>query len=137
MMSEIPIKNMTVNELQEFARDLYKDGYSRITIYQLTDGRISERQIRKIYKDAQKKPLLKAWHEENMTAKKDSIRKAVNGRINALKLQGKKVSKEDRKRIEAEFRKQSFKGMYKRNHPNARRYIGKEGTFRDYLEIEA
>ena len=137
MMSEIPIKNMTVNELQEFARDLYKDGYSRITIYQLTDGRISERQIRKIYKDAQKKPLLKAWHEENMTAKKDAIRKAVNGRINALKLQGKKVSKEDRKRIEAEFRKQSFKGMYKRNHPNARRYIGKEGTFRDYLEIEA
>jgi hypothetical protein len=136
-MSEIPIKNMTVNELQEFARDLYKDGYSRITIYQLTDGRISERQIRKIYKDAQKKPLLKAWHEENMTAKKDAIRKAVNGRINALKLQGKKVSKEDRKRIEAEFRKQSFKGMYKRNHPNARRYIGKEGTFRDYLEIEA
>ena len=81
--------------------------------------------------------MLKAWHEENMTAKKDAIRKAVNGRINALKLQGKKVSKEDRKRIEAEFRKQSFKGMYKRNHPNARRYIGKEGTFRDYLEIEA
>ena len=38
MMSEIPIKDMTAGELKEFARDLYKDGYSRITIYQLTDG---------------------------------------------------------------------------------------------------
>lgn len=137
MMSEIPIKDMTAGELKEFARDLYKDGYSRKSIYQLTDGRISERQIRKIYGEAQKKPMLKAWHEENMQARKDAIRKAVNGRINALKLQGRKVSKADRKRIEAEFRKQSFKGMYKRNHPNARRYIGKEGTFRDYLEIDA
>ena len=136
-MSEIPITDMTDAELKEFTRDLYKDGYSRITIYRLTDGRISERQIRKIYKEAQKNPLLKAWHEENMKAKKDAIRKAVNGRINALKLQGKKVSKADRKRIEAEFSKQSFKGMYKRNHPSAHRYIGKEGTFRDYLEIEA
>ena len=66
MMSEIPIKDMTAGELKEFARDLYKDGYSRITIYQLTDGRISERQIRKIYREAEKKPMLKAWHEENM-----------------------------------------------------------------------
>ena len=121
----------------EIARDLYKDGYSRITIYQLTDGRISERQIRKIYREAEKKPMLKAWHEENMQARNDAIRKAVKSRITALKLQGKKVTKVDRKRIEAAFRKQSFKGMYKRNHPNSHRYIGKEGTFRDYLEIEA
>ena len=72
-ISEIPIKDMTEGELKEFARALYKDGYSRISIFKFTDGRISERQIRKIYAEASKKPMLKAWHEENIAIARFSL----------------------------------------------------------------
>ena len=88
VMSKIPISKMTLDELRDYASDLYKDGYSRMSIFRLTDGKLSERQIRKIYKKADKNPLLKEWHKENMKRKQSDLNKAVKGRINTLKLQG-------------------------------------------------
>lgn len=136
VMSKIPISKMTLDELRDYASDLYKDGYSRMSIFRLTDGKLSERQIRKIYKKADKNPLLKEWHKENMKRKQSDLNKAVKGRINTLKLQGKKATLKDRKEIIDTFREQSFSGMYKRNHPKHHRYKGKIGTLREYIEEE-
>ncbi len=135
-ISTKPISKMKAPELKEYARDLYKNGYSRANIFKLTDGKISERQIRKIYREAQTNPMLKEWHNQNMKGKKLSITYAVRGYVNTQKEKGIKINARERQAIRKKFERQSFEGMYARNHPKFARYIGKEGSLRKYIEVE-
>lgn len=135
-MSEKPISAMTDKELRFHGRELYKDGYSRMYIFYLLDGKISERQIRKIFKEAQINPILKQGHIKNMKSRKGKINLAVKDKDAELKARGMKTTAKGRTKIKKAFQKQSLSGMYKRNHPERRRYMGREGTYRRYIEAE-
>ena len=54
-LSEKPIKDMSATEIYDYSKSLFQLGYSRQDIRYLTDNRISERQIRKFYKDKESK----------------------------------------------------------------------------------
>lgn len=133
MLTEKPIKEMNATEIHDFAQSLYELGYSRKDIRFLTDNRISERQIRKFYKE----PQLKERHTDNMKDKKQKINSAVRGFANTEKtMRNHKLSRKEIATAKKHFKQQQLQGLYMRNHPQKKKYTSKEGTYLDYIEEE-
>ena len=133
MLSEKPIKDMSVTEIQDFAEHLYELGYSRMNIRYLTDNRISERQIRKFAKD----PTAKEIHNKNLKEKQSKVNSAVRGFANTEKvMRNHKLSRKELNEAKKHFKKQQLEGLYMRNHPQHKKYQSKEGTYLDYIELE-
>lgn len=133
MLSEKPIKDMSVTEIHDFAQALYELGYSRKDIRFLTDNRISERQIRKFYKE----PQLKEKHTQHMKEKQQKINSAVRGFANTEKtMRNHKLSRKEIAEAKKHFKKQQLDGLYSRNHPKHNRYHSNEGSYLDYIEEE-
>lgn len=132
-LSEKPIKDMSATEIYDYSKSLFQLGYSRQDIRYLTDNRISERQIRKFYKDKESKNK----HNLKLKERQKKINGAVRGFANTEKIMhNHKLSRQEIATAKKHFRKQQLDGLYYRNHPQHKRYESREGTYIEYLEEE-